>query len=264
MLETRGQIRAASVRDGGQRRSVRGERAGSTWCASDGVQERRLVAREGEAESILHMRCGELHCALVAADRSALKIRSTWMRESKNGGGFVKGFARGIIHRVSNERDGAVLLPAQEGRVTAARNQSDGWELHGFGIDRRRDKMRHHMINAHERLPCGPRERLGSTHSDEQRSDQSGLRGDGNAIHLGERHARPAQRRAHHGQPSLSVRATGNLGHDAAVAEMQMFLCRDNGRQLTNQARTFAALHDARSGFVATCLDSKDQHGAQA
>ena len=112
------------------------------------------------------------------------------------------------------------------------------------------------VVDGHERQPPRPRERLRRREPDEQRADQPGALGDGDAIDVVERRVRLRERLADDGRHELEVAARCNLGHDPAVPRVEISLRRDNA------GLDGPVLRDERSGrLVARRLDAEN-HGA--
>ena len=80
------------------------------------------------------------------------------------------------------------------------------------------------MVDGDERQAARPSYRLRRGEADEQGADQPRAAGDRDAIHVGEGRAAFDERLADHGRHELEVTPRRDLGHDAAVAGVQLRL----------------------------------------
>ena len=112
------------------------------------------------------------------------------------------------------------------------------------------------MIDRRQRQPPGPGNRLGSGDADEQRADQPGARCHTEELDVVERGVRFSERLLQDGRDELEVTAGRHLGHDAAVARMQIGLRRNDVGQDPPVWRDHR-----RSGLVARSLEPEDQTG---
>ena len=86
------------------------------------------------------------------------------------------------------------------------------------------------VVDRNEREPARPGERLRRLHADEQRADQPRPARDRDAVDVVERRVGLVERLANDGRRELEVPARRDLGHDAAVARVQLGLRRHDVR----------------------------------
>ena len=96
-------------------------------------------------------------------------------------------------------------------------------------------------------------QRLGGGEADQQRADQAGALGHGDGVDAVESDAGVVQRPLDHGHAQLQVAARGDLGHDPAVAGVQLGLGGDHARQQPS-----AVVDQRGGGLVAGALDRED------
>ena len=123
----------------------------------------------------------------------------------------------------------------------------------GSGSEVERGDVAVQVVDGHEREPARPGERLRRREADEQRADQARPARDGDGLDVVEGGAALLERLGEHRADELEVPARGDLGHDAAVARVQLGLRGDDvGAHL-------AVPRDERDrGLVAGGLDPED------
>jgi hypothetical protein len=84
--------------------------------------------------------------------------------------------------------------------------------------------MRAQMVDRHELDPARPGQRLRRREADEERADEPGALRHADARHVPEAHARVVERGAHDRPDELEVPPRRHLGHDPAVARMEIRL----------------------------------------
>ena len=87
------------------------------------------------------------------------------------------------------------------------------------------------VVDRDERQAPRPRERLRGRDPDEQRADETRALRDGDPLDALERSSRFGERLADDGRHELEVAARRDLGHDAAVARVQVGLRGDDRRE---------------------------------
>ena len=106
-----------------------------------------------------------------------------------------------------------------------------------------------------ERFPCGESETFGEVDADEQRADQTGIRGHGDGLDIVEGQVGFGECFAANARDRFGVTARGDLRHDAAVKAMLFHLCGDDTRQ-----HFPTVFNDGGGGLVARRFDSKNIH----
>jgi len=148
-----------------------------------------------------------------------------------------------------------------EARVPARDDQHDRRQRELAVLQHQRFDMTGQMVDGHERQSRRSGSRLGERDADQQRPDQPGPLGHGDRTEVTPRGAGLAHRTLDDAADVADVLARREFGHDAAPLPMDRHLRRDdvgaNGPRFRGVAGFFD--HSGR-GFVAGCLDAKDQH----
>ncbi len=115
------------------------------------------------------------------------------------------------------------------------------------------------MVDRRERKPARPRERLRCRDTDQQRSDQAGMRRHRDGFDVGRRCACPGQRFRDNGNDELEVPAARDLGHHATETRMEIGLRGDDvGDDLSVRG------HERGRGLVARRLDPEDHVASES
>jgi hypothetical protein len=101
------------------------------------------------------------------------------------------------------------------------------------------------MVHADEWLARSPSDPLCSLQSDEERTDQPGPMGDGDAVDVRDRHSSLRESRPNDGADASQMIARGQLGNDASVGCVKLDLRVDDIGQ-----DAAAVVHDRSGGFV--------------
>ena len=134
-----------------------------------------------------------------------------------------------------------MLAHGEEQRVPAAREQAEERRLERIGLEVERRDVALEVVDGDERQPARPGERLRRGEADEQRADEPGPLGDGDSLDVVERHAGRSERLAHDRSDELEVAPRRDLGHDAAVAGVEIGLRRDDEESTRPSSVTTAA-----------------------
>ena len=123
----------------------------------------------------------------------------------------------------------------------------------------RGQRMRFEMVDRHERLGGGERQRLAGGEPDDDAADQAGPGGGRDAVEIGEFHLRLGERPRDDRVDDLDMGARGDLRHHAAEGGMFGDLAQHLVRQDFAAAVRPAADHGRRR-LVAGRLDSQNAH----
>ena len=131
-----------------------------------------------------------------------------------------------------------VVLHVDEEGVAARHEQHDERQLERRLLEQRRVEVGLEVVDGDERHVPGQRQGLGRGHADEQRADQAGPVGGGHGVDVAVLVLRGAVGQARldeglrdDGHEEVDVGAAGDLGHDAAVAGVEVDLAADHRRQ---------------------------------
>ena len=149
-------------------------------------------------------RKGERHGLRVAVLREPIDRGPAGIPEAEHLGDLVERFAGRVIACPAELADARRRRPVDpvNRRVTARREERYERE---FGTDlgvarapqEDREEMTHEVIDPHERKSTRPRKALCHLHADEQRADEAGSVGDGDAVDPVPRDVRLRERLAH-------------------------------------------------------------------
>ena len=112
------------------------------------------------------------------------------------------------------------------------------------------------MVDPVQRSVEGGGESFGRSHSDHERSGQTGTGGHGDGIDIGQLHLGGLTGRGDGRADGLHMSAGGDLGHDSAEAHV---LVHRRGHRVRQQS---AAAHDPHSGLIAGGFDAEDERFA--
>jgi hypothetical protein len=225
-------------------------------------RDRALDAGEAELERGLvgHRRGDEGARPVRVADRGeAIDRGAARVSEAEELRHLVKRLAGGVVARGAELADllEPRALDSVERGVPAGDEQPDEGVArpHGRRIARtaqeHREQVADEVVDADERLACGPGEPLGGLHADEERPRESGAACDRDAVDRVERRASAGERLAHHRHDGARVISRGDLGDDAAVGGMERHLAVDD----IGEDRP-VDLDDGGRGLVARGLDA--------
>lgn len=139
----------------------------------------RLEPRKREIEPLrARHRQGELDLSRVSLFCEPIDDRTSRITEPKELGGFVEGFASGVVTGLSQELDVLVTAHFVDGRVAAACQKTNEWKLGSFDrsfapaeIDG--EEVGDEVIDIDERNVSRPSHRFGGRHPDQKRAEQT-------------------------------------------------------------------------------------------
>ena len=137
--------------------------------------------------------------------------------------------------------------------MAAAREQAEERRLERIRLEVERGDVAVEVVDRDERQPARPGDGLRGGKADEERADQARALRHGDAVDVLERRVRLGERLADHRRHELEVPPRGDLGHDAAVAGVQLRLRGDDARKDLSVLRD-----DRRRRFVTRGLDPED------
>ena len=139
--------------------------------------------------------------------------------------------------------------------MTAGNEQREVWERRWLGFEQRGEQVPLQMVHSNRRHPPRIRETACEGGTGEQRPDQPGSGGIGDAVQLARVRGGSLQRTLHQWQETPHVVTRGELGHDTAKRAVQL----DLAEQLVRQEPRACIEH--RSGtFVARGFQGEDAH----
>ena len=137
--------------------------------------------------------------------------------------------------------------------MAPAREQAEERRLDGIGREEERGDVAVQVVDRRKRQAARPGERLRRRDADEQCADEPGALRDRDRVDVVERRPRLAERLAHDRSDELEMSPRRDLGHDAAVARVQVGLGGDDvGANLPLLG------HERRRGLVAGRLEPED------
>ena len=237
-------------------RSLSGTRIGS-------VNLRSAVLRPEKLKSCvpLNQARGSSKASRVAVAGSVLDGRATREAETKQTRPLVECLAGGIVQRAPKVAEAAVPGHQDELRVAAGHQEAeDGkdrflWQVRcvaqPVGVD-----VRLEVVDRDERTAERVGHPFGSIHPDDQCTGEPWSLGDGDGVEIVAIDACLPQRLLDHWDDGRHMTSRGKLGHDAAVAFMEVELRRyDRGEDPASSR------NDCRRRFVTRRLDAKHDHG---
>ena len=197
---------------------------------ADGVQQRRLHAREGEVEPG-HARDGKRERLRVALTREPVDRRAAGIAEPEQARALVERLAGSVVECRAEDVPARVLVHVQQQRVPAAREQAEERRLERLRL-RERATRRGRAGGRRGRAAAGETTRSPSPSApDEQRADEARAARDCDVLtSSSDASASPSASRTT-GVDELEVPARRDLRHDAAVARVQLRLRGDDARE---------------------------------
>ena len=142
--------------------------------------------------------------------------------------------------------------------MAAARQQAQERRLDRVGPEEEGRDVAVQVVDRRQRQAARPGERLRRGDADEERADKARALRDRDRVDVVERRPRFAERLAHDRDDELEMSPRRDLGHDAAIARVQLGLRGDDVR-----ADLPCLGHERRRGLVARRLQAED-HPASA
>ena len=237
-------------------RSLSGTRIGS-------VNLRSAVLRPEKLKSCVPAQPGarQIEGARVTLAGGVLDGGATREAEPKQARTFVKRLAGGVVQRAPEVAKAAVACHQDELGMAAGDEQAeDGkdrflWQIgcvaQPIGVD-----VRLEVVDRDERTAERVGHPFGGIHAHDQCTSEPGSLGDGNGVDFLAIDACLPQSLLDHRDDGRHMASRGKLGHDAAVAFVEVELRRHNRGQ--NPATSG---NDCRRRFVTRCFDAKHDHG---
>ena len=196
--------------------------------------------------------------------RRGVDGRAAGVAEAEVAGDLVEGLAGRVVDRGAEHAVPPVALHQHEQRVPAGHEQDHEGQLEVGLLQQRGVEVGLEVVDGDERHVPRQGQRLGRRHADQERPDQPGTVGGGHGVDLAPRR-RPGtvgqprldEGLGHHRHDEVDVGPAGDLGHDAAVAGVEVDLAADHRRQHGR-----APLDDRGGGLVAGGLDPQDPAAA--
>ena len=232
----------------------------------DGVDDGGFQAAEGEIEGIVgnggrgkaERIDGSLTLQREPLGRQTVHGRAAGVGKSHDPSHLVEGLPAGVVPGSADLREGVPVRHVVQGRVPSGNHQRQIRRLHVRMLHIGRGHVTPDVVHRNQRDPQGGGQGLGEADPHQKGSDQTGGKGHGRRVHVGEGHAGLLHRLSCDARNGLAVGAAGDLRDHAAVEGMDGNLGRDNiGEHL--KASVFRADHGGRR-FVAGALHGKDDH----
>ena len=198
------------------------------------------------------------HARGVAGARFALHLRPAGIGEAEQLRHLVEGLADGVV---DGGAEPLVMADAEHrddlGVAAGGEEQAIG-KRRGVG-EPRGQRVRLEMVDRHQRLAGDQRDRLGGGQPHDHAADQAGPGGGGDAVEIGEAHARLLHRLRDDQVERLDVGARGDLRHHAAERRVLLDLRQhDVGADAAGPGHR--PLDHRRRGLVAGRLDAEHDH----
>ena len=178
-------------------------------------------------------------------------MRPTRKGQPEHASHLVEGLSRSIVESRTESGDlQRDVIHAQQRGVSSGHEQCDG----GLGqvpMDKSIHRhVRREMVHAVQRLAQREREALGRTHSDQERTDETGSGRHGYRVHVSEVDPSLGGGPGQRGRERLQMGSASNLRHDPPEA---CLLVHTGGNGVGQQSAT---AHDSDPCFVAGGLDA--------
>ena len=200
----------------------------------------------------------------VAAARQPVDGRAARVAQAQEPGHLVVGFAGGVVDRGAEQLDvvgdaadpqdlGVAAGDQQRAQILRQRDGRPATLRQRRRLEQPDADVRHQVVDRVQRLAGGDGERLGRAHPHHQRAGQPGPGGDGDGVHVLQRHAGVGQRLPQGGDEGVEVGAGGDLRDHPAEADV---LLHRGGHGVGQQG---GAADDADAGLVAGGFDAQHQ-----
>ncbi len=222
---------------------------------AQGGQGEGLEAGEAEVEAgTVGHRAGKAETGRVALGRQPRQGRAAGIAQAEHLGGLVEGLAGGVVQRLAQQSVTANPVNPDQLSVAAGDQQGGKRELGSIGLQHRRQQMALHVMHPYGRHAPAEGEAAAEGGPHQQRPDQAGAGGEGDAADVAApnprlRHRLPQQR--HH--PAHMV-ARGQFRHHPAVLGMQRHLAVEDVRQ-----QAAFAMVEGDTGLVAGGFDTEHE-----
>ena len=183
--------------------------------------------------------------------------RAAGIVEPQQLGGFVEGFAGGVVDRLAQQRILADAGYANQLGMAARHQQRHKRELRWVFLQHRRQQMPFHMVYRNRRHLPREGERAADSGADQQRADQARSRRIGDSVDLLRLQVRLFQRCLNQRHGFAHVIARRQFRHYAAVIGVQFHLA---VKLIGEQARF--VIIDCDAGFIAGCFNTQNSHSA--
>ena len=215
--------------------------------AGDGVANRRFQSAEAEIQFwVMNETAWERVGFGVAALSHLGNRRAAGIGQAEHTGDLVKGFACGVVDRAAEVFSGQRIGVAIQMGMAATNNHTDAWKYWRLGLDLASVNVGMQMIDGNQRQVCGQGQGFGRDDADQQGPRQPGGVGHGDCIQIVQFNRCRFQRLVDHGNDSLDMGSSGDLGHDSVKLPVQFILGRDDAAEnlsvgVDNRCRSFIA-----------------------
>ena len=188
-----------------------------------------------------------------AQPRQLGEFGAAWVGQAEQFGGFVEGFAGGVVHAFAQQGVVADAAHRHKLGVSAGNQQGNERKLGALVGQQRREQVAFEMVHRQHGLAKGKGQRAGVGGAGKQGAAQAGALGVGNGVDVGVSNSGFGQAGPGERHQPADVVAAGQFGHHAAVFGVHGHL---GVQRVADQAAFAAVKGDA--GFVAGGFDAED------
>ena len=220
------------------------------------VHDRRLEAREREIPPVVGHCPREPYCGGVTVDRQPVDHRPARVAEIHEPRDLVERLAGCVVEGRTEHAVPKVVLHHDQHRVPAAHQEYDQRHLEIGLLEKSGIEVGLEMVHRDERHVPHERHRLRRRHADEQGTDKARAVGGRDGVDLVVVDAGLDDRLGDDRHDRLDMGTAGDLGHDTAIALMDLDLARhDRGHDVGPLS------HDGGRRLVTAGLDAENAVG---
>ena len=221
-----------------------------------GIQREGFQAAETEIQTgTVGHRARKFEHASTSRFGRFCQHRATGITETKHFCGFIEGLAGGIVQALANDFIAADFGHMSEQRMTAGYKQRDERELRRILFEQRCQQMALHVVNFDRRNIQRPCHTAPDGGARQQRADQTGPGGIGDAVEVIHTETGHSQHFVRQRQQVADMVTRCQFGYDAAVLGVDSNLAMQHMRQ-----QAALAVVDSESGFITGAFYAQNYH----